>query len=76
MKCCLDVCDVKGQRGEGGPEGKSGGPVSVTQLSLFTVTVKKNNCFTSVHLSNSLSFPVFQGETGMSGPQGYKGPTV
>lgn len=66
---------MKGERGEEGIGGKSGGPVSVTQLSLFTVIVN-NDCDTGVDLSNSLSFSVFQGETGMAGPQGYKGPTV
>lgn len=30
---------MKGERGEEGIGGKSGGPVSVTQLSLFTVIV-------------------------------------
>lgn len=66
---------VKGERGEEGPGGKSGSPVSVTHLSLFTVTLN-NNCYTSVYLSNLLAFSVFQGETGMPGPQGYKGQTV
>lgn len=74
LKCCLDICDVKGDRGEKGPGGKSGSPVS-HELSLFTVTLN-NNCYSVVHLSNSLLFSVFQGEMGMPGPRGYKGPTV
>lgn len=30
LKCCFDICDVKGERGEEGAGGRSGGPVSVS----------------------------------------------
>lgn len=35
LKFCLVVCDVKGERGEEGPGGKLGAPVSVIQLLLL-----------------------------------------
>lgn len=35
LKFCLVMCDVKGERGEEGPGGKLGAPVSVIQLLLF-----------------------------------------